>query len=170
MEPGPEELEQERRDPSAVDWLAAVRGWDWPTIWLVLGIKLLLLSFGVQAAATLAQHHPGWLEIWNRWDATHYLRLAEHGYTAAGDSRLSLVFFPLYPWLVRAGSLIQVMDYDPSVAQLVGGSSGLDSATMFISRTSYNADSNTIDLELGRRNVVLDLIMARLGYNGSNIQ
>ena len=75
-----------------------------------------------------------------------------------------------YPWLVRAGSLIQVMDYDPSVAQLVGGSSGLDSATMFISRTSYNADSNTIDLELGRRNVVLDLIMARLGYNGSGIQ
>ena len=75
-----------------------------------------------------------------------------------------------YPWLVRAGSLIQVMDYDPSVAQLVGGSSGLDSATMFISRTSYNADSNTVDLELGRRNVVLDLIMARLGYNGSGIQ
>ncbi len=75
-----------------------------------------------------------------------------------------------YPWMLRAGSLIQVMDYDPSVAQLVGGSSGLDSATMFISRTNYNADSNTIDLELGRRNVVLDLIMARLGYNGSNIQ
>lgn len=110
MEPGPEELEQERRDPSAVDWLAAVRGWDWPTIWLVLGIKLLLLSFGVQAAATLAQQHPGWLEIWNRWDATHYLRLAEHGYTAAGDSRLSLVFFPLYPWLVRAMAFV-VHDY-----------------------------------------------------------
>ena len=87
-------------------WLNTVRGWDWATIWLVLGIKILLLAFGVQAAATLAQRHPNWLEIWNRWDATHYLRLAEHGYAAVGDSRISLVFFPLYPWLVRAVAFV----------------------------------------------------------------
>jgi hypothetical protein len=91
-------------------WLETVPGWDWPTIGLVLGIKVLILSFGVEAAATLAQQHPDWLQIWNRWDATHYLRLAEHGYAGAGDNRVSLVFFPLYPWLVRATAFV-IRDY-----------------------------------------------------------
>jgi hypothetical protein len=68
---------------------------------LVLGIKALLLTFGVEAVAALTPVHRGWLEMWNNWDAMHYLRLAEQGYVAAGDSRVSLVFFPLYPWLVR---------------------------------------------------------------------
>ncbi len=87
-----------------------IRRWEWPTVWLVLGIKLLVLTFGVQAVATMALHHPGWLEIWNRWDAVFYLRLAEHGYVAVGDGAVSLVFFPLYPWLVRATALF-VHDY-----------------------------------------------------------
>ena len=68
---------------------------------MVLGIKALLLTFGVEAVASLTPVHRGWLEIWNNWDAMHYLRLAQQGYVAAGDSRVSLVFFPLYPWLVR---------------------------------------------------------------------
>ena len=82
-------------------WLTWLRRWDWQTIGLVLGIKVLVLTFGVQAVAAMNQWHPGWLEIWNQWDSTHYLRLAESGYSAAGDSQASLVFFPLYPWLVR---------------------------------------------------------------------
>ncbi len=77
---------------------------------------------------------------------------------------------PDFPYMVRAGSMLQVMDYDPSVAQLVGGSSGMDSSTIFISRTNYNADNNEIELELGRRNVVLDLLMARLGLGAGGIQ
>ena len=36
---------------------------------------------------------------------------------------------------------------------------------VFISRTSYNADDNTVDLELGRKNIGLDLLMAKLGLN-----
>ena len=99
--PATEETSAQRRDWDE-EWLTRIRGWDWPTIWLVLGIKILLLTFGVQAFASMTVSHPGWFEMWNRWDALHYLRLAEHGYTAAGESRFSLVFFPLYPWLVRA--------------------------------------------------------------------
>ena len=82
-------------------WLR-VQDWDWPTIALVLGIKMLLLTFAMGAVASASTVHPGWLEIWNRWDATHYLDLAKNGYVAVGESRVSLVFFPLYPWLVRA--------------------------------------------------------------------
>jgi len=84
------------------EWLARIRQWDWPTIALILGIKVLLLTFAMEVVASLATVHGGWLQIWDRWDATHYLDLAENGYAAVGDSRVSLVFFPLYPWLVRA--------------------------------------------------------------------
>jgi hypothetical protein len=105
-----------RSDDPATGLLGRIRCWDWPTIALILGIKALLLTFAVQAVASLATSHSGWLEIWNRWDAMHYLRLAEKGYVAVGDSRVSLVFFPLYPWLVRVMAFV-TRDY--MVAALV---------------------------------------------------
>ena len=103
-------MDQEPNDSSKADGIGVLRRWDWSTIALVLGIKVLLLSFGVQAAASLSMHHPSWLEIWRQWDATNYLRIAEHGYSAAGDNGVLLVFFPLYPWLVRAVAFL-VDDY-----------------------------------------------------------
>ncbi len=36
-------------------------------------------------------------------DAVHYLNLAENGYAAAGPDRFLIVFFPLYPMLIRIG-------------------------------------------------------------------
>lgn len=41
------------------------------------------------------------LEILNRWDAPHYLRIAEVGYRDEVEDRLLIVFFPLYPLAVR---------------------------------------------------------------------
>jgi Gpi18-like mannosyltransferase len=38
---------------------------------------------------------------WSRWDASHYLYLAEHGYTALGDEANFIVFFPLYPLILK---------------------------------------------------------------------
>ncbi len=45
---------------------------------------------------------------WRKYDAYHYLGIAEHGYAGytEGGRPLFLVFFPLYPWLVRALHLI----------------------------------------------------------------
>ncbi len=40
--------------------------------------------------------------LWTHWDVRHYLGIAREGYTAVGDERLRLVFFPLYPLLTRA--------------------------------------------------------------------
>ena len=39
--------------------------------------------------------------LWIHWDTRHYIGIAESGYTAVGDERLRLVFFPLYPLLMR---------------------------------------------------------------------
>ncbi|MCL2571859.1 MAG: glycosyltransferase family 39 protein [Defluviitaleaceae bacterium] len=43
----------------------------------------------------------------SRWDANHYLVLAETGYIhTEGGHHLFVVFFPLYPWLIRLVSLV----------------------------------------------------------------
>ena len=39
--------------------------------------------------------------LWTHWDTRHYTGIAMQGYTAVGDERLRLVFFPLYPLLMR---------------------------------------------------------------------
>ena len=84
-------------------WLRRVRAWDWPTIALVLAIKVLLFVFAVQAFITASPDpYPGWMEIWNHWDASHYLALAEHGYSGSGEDRVRLAFFPFIPgWCER---------------------------------------------------------------------
>jgi len=47
-------------------------------------------------------------ELWTRWDAVHYLKLAELGYGGYWEDGqpLFLVFYPLYVWLVRAMGLL----------------------------------------------------------------
>jgi len=77
---------------------------------------------------------------------------------------------PDYPYMVRAGQLIRINDYDPSVAQLVSAESGEDAAISFITRTNYSADNNTLKVELGRKNVALDLLMARLGMGSASVR
>ncbi len=46
---------------------------------------------------------------WSRWDASHYLYLAENWYTNVGDPANFIVFFPLYP-LVLKGTLFLLKD------------------------------------------------------------
>ena len=87
-------------------WHLRLRSWDWRTIALVLGIKALIFTFAVQAVTTLTTSYDGWMEIWNRWDAVHYVGLAERGYLATGEERVSIVFYPLYPWVVRAAAFV----------------------------------------------------------------
>ncbi len=47
-------------------------------------------------------------QIWERWDACHYVRLVERGYAGyiENGQHLFLVFFPLYVWLVRPVALL----------------------------------------------------------------
>ncbi|HEV2705895.1 MAG TPA: hypothetical protein VGV59_08215, partial [Pyrinomonadaceae bacterium] len=96
---------------------SAERGWwrrDRELLLTMLVIKLFVLVFGVQAYNVLQNASTGtfygWLEIWNRWDAPHYLDIARDGYTATGEQRLWIVFHPLYPWVVRACAFV-VRDY-----------------------------------------------------------
>jgi len=72
-----------------------------------LGIRLALLLFAPLAVILLGS--PGAraglpLDIWNAWDAPHYLEVSRIGYDPAGDPARA-VLFPLLPLLLRAGSL-----------------------------------------------------------------
>ena len=51
---------------------------------------------------------------WIRWDAAHYVRLARDWYVSQGDARFHLVFFPLYPMLIRGLHLLTGMDCAPA--------------------------------------------------------
>jgi len=44
--------------------------------------------------------------LWLHWDSRHYVGIAENGYESVGDERLRLVFFPLYPLLMRVFSAL----------------------------------------------------------------
>lgn len=41
---------------------------------------------------------------WNRWDAPHYVYIAENGYVSEGDEGNFIVFMPAYPVLIRCAS------------------------------------------------------------------
>lgn len=41
------------------------------------------------------------ISAWNRWDAPHYIYLAQHWYTNIGDEANFIVFFPLYPLIIK---------------------------------------------------------------------
>ena len=95
-----------------------------------------LAVFGAAAMLACLVLYPGtgtrWaLEIWKKWDAWHYVNLAELGYAGYMEDgkHLFLVFFPLYPWLVRlvsaltgntmaAGLLVSFLCYSGGCAYL----------------------------------------------------
>ncbi|HVF45057.1 MAG TPA: hypothetical protein VM936_18675, partial [Pyrinomonadaceae bacterium] len=83
--------------------------WDGRTVAFVLGVKALVFIFAAQAFAIWKNERPGsfynWLSLWNRWDAPHYLDIARMGYVKEGVESRWVVFYPLYPWLVRAATL-----------------------------------------------------------------
>lgn len=88
--------------PTRLRWSPA----DTETALLVLILKGLVLGAAVLSIGVLFDQTGTWQTLWNRWDATHYLRLAKNGYVAVGEGRNSIVFYPLYPWLVRAVAFV----------------------------------------------------------------
>jgi Gpi18-like mannosyltransferase len=87
-----------------LEWL------DGNVVLTVLLTKILVLMFGAQAFQVIKEQplyqQDSFLGIWKRWDAAHYLKIAENGYTAVGDDRFLIVFFPLYPLAVRCASFL----------------------------------------------------------------
>jgi hypothetical protein len=77
---------------------------------MVLVIKAAVLLYGALSFQITNDERVRTLDelfsIWNRWDGPQYLLIAQRGYAATGDQRLALVFFPLYPWLIRLLAMV----------------------------------------------------------------
>ncbi len=135
---------------------------DWDLIGLTILIKVGVLIFGVIAFVTVNDekivdlHRV--LDIWNRWDAPHYLDLAQYGYNAhgPGDVPLFIVFYPLYPWLTGA---VNAVLHDPVVA----GFLVTTAASMFVAPLL----ARVVGRELGRpmgRNAAWFLLIFPTAY------
>lgn len=75
---------------------------------LLSRFALYLAAWGMACleAGTAVSFSESFSDLWLKWDARHYLKIARQGYTTVGDDRLMLVFFPLYPWMIRAVNLL----------------------------------------------------------------
>src|SRR5438270_10195881 len=97
--------------------LSRVAAWlprdDWLLIGWSLVIKFVLIALGAASYQAFEEEDVPfgrpWLEIWNQWDAVHFLRLAEFGYSAA--DKFKAWFYPLYPCCVRFFSYLTTGDY-----------------------------------------------------------
>jgi Predicted integral membrane protein len=84
--------------------------WDAKIIATVLAVKVLLFLFAGQSYQIITDRKletfTQWISIWNVWDTAHYRKLAEFGYGVTNELKPSMVFYPLYPWLIKLVSLV----------------------------------------------------------------
>lgn len=74
---------------------------------LVLVTRVLFFAVAYAAAMFLSPGQgpigEGFLQIWQRWDANHFVIVAEHGWSGPiADPAKPSAFFPLYPLAMRA--------------------------------------------------------------------
>ncbi len=98
-------------------------GWIVRDVLLPVAVtRAALLSVALLASALLPRdqgqgkidYSPhAWINVWSRWDALWYLRIAQHGYqnqpgpgAGEGVSYADVAFFPLYPALMKLASLV----------------------------------------------------------------
>ena len=83
--------------------------------WVAIAFRIVILHIILYASAycfDLAKngYSGGMLDtmvrLWNRTDAPHYQGIAQNWYVTEGDPRFHIVFFPLYPLLIKAFNLI----------------------------------------------------------------
>jgi hypothetical protein len=96
------------------NWRRIVQSDSFSIVLLIVVFKLGLfvlsgLSFPLLGSALpagrLLEFVPA---IWSRWDGVWYLLIAEQGYPVIGEWRYAIVFFPLYPMLVRLVSFLGI--------------------------------------------------------------
>lgn len=109
-------------------------------IFLIITRLLILILPWLLITLLFPENHPQTfldftMAAWNRWDAPHYLYIAQHWYTNIGDEANFIVFFPLYPSIVKALSFIA----DPVISGII------ISSTFFILGSYYFYELIKID-------------------------
>jgi Mannosyltransferase (PIG-V) len=80
---------------------------------LYLVVAYLAVSF---LASTEGSSDVGVIEMWTRWDARHFLEVAEYGYTDPRTDPHATAFFPLFPLQIR---LLTAVGMTPGLAGML---------------------------------------------------
>lgn len=66
------------------------------------------LLMAMQSGGDMSLNLDSFLINWTKWDAGHYIKIAESGYEGAIENgqHIFLVFFPLFPYLMKAFSIV----------------------------------------------------------------
>lgn len=77
---------------------------------MALVIRVALMALIYLSERVLLDHRHGFGEMlyesMRHWDAKHYMNLADLGYRGSGDNQFLLVFFPVFPYLVRLVNVV----------------------------------------------------------------
>jgi hypothetical protein len=88
-----------------------------------LAIRLAIMAFAVLAVVVFrpdALPADPWLQLWNRWDAPHFLEIAAYGYLPPADPA-RIVLFPLYPLAIAVGALVMAPIASAMLVSLIAG-------------------------------------------------
>lgn len=112
-------------------------------ILVVLLAKVLVFSLGY--ATTYLNEGPApplqiVMNQFTRWDSPHYIDIAKNWYVAQGEQRIFLVFFPLYPILIRLSTVD--LNYINLSALLVSNISSIIGFTYLFKLAKFDFDDN----------------------------
>jgi hypothetical protein len=69
---------------------------------IIFGMMILTYVFGIVAYAVQSDTFPSpFYAMWGQYDTNHYINIAKLGYGTGVDQRVLIVFFPLYPALIK---------------------------------------------------------------------
>lgn len=92
----------------AVDWVPWIESLKLVITTRVIFFILAYAGTWLFATSTTGPPTDGFLDTWTRWDAVHFIHIADYGYRGPQSDTHATAFFPLFPLLERTGSLIGV--------------------------------------------------------------
>lgn len=116
-----------------------------------VGFLLLAYAAAWLLASSTGPLRDGFFDIWTRWDARHFLQVAEFGYTDPNTDPHATAFFPLFPLSIAALSAI-------GLAPVVAAMLITAAATYVASAYLYRLAEEEVGEGAGRRAVLYLLL------------
>ncbi len=137
-------------------------------LWLAFRVALFILPVFAGFLIPFSEHNPLplryepaniWFErlvrSWTRWDSGFYTHIANEGYAASYDSGdAHIAFFPLYPHLIRALSVIFTFNHVNRDVFNIAGIFISSVATLFLFVGLYRLARLDYEPEISRRTVL----------------
>src|SRR5262245_7178252 len=131
-------------------------------VWMSLRIFPRWPLYPAQYPDSFFPDHP-WIDGWARWDAAHYVNLAQFGYGSDNPSpHGGLGFFPLYSMLMRG--LVEVFRISPTPAHLALSGIIVANICFFLATPLFARLATDLVGESGARNAIVLLMVMPFSF------